>query len=77
MIYDFFVNLVLAPIILLIGILGNLLALLVLSNKKIKKIGPVLFYRLLFITDSAFLITIVILYLQTGFSFDNLNLNKK
>ena len=60
--------------ILLIGILGNLLDLLVLSNKKK---GQDLFNRLLTDSDSAFLITIVILYLQTGFSFDNLNFNKK
>ena len=49
---NFFVNYLLAPIILLIGLIGNVMGMIVISRKELKKIGPVLIFMFLFIFDS-------------------------
>jgi len=51
----FFLNYVLAPIIFKVGHVGNLFGLIVIGRKKLDKIGPVLIYKFLFITDSIYL----------------------
>ncbi len=52
MVLNFFTNYLLAPIILVVGLIGNLMGIIVISRKELKKIGPVLVYMLLFIFDS-------------------------
>jgi hypothetical protein len=52
---NFFLKYVLAPIILIVGHVGNLFGLIVIGRKKLDKIGPVLIYKLLFISDSIYL----------------------
>jgi hypothetical protein len=43
------------PIIVLIGIFGNIMGFIVVSRKKMEKIGPVLIFKLLFISDTIYL----------------------
>ena len=52
---NFFLKYILAPIILIVGHVGNLFGLVVIGRKKLDKIGPVLIYKLLFISDSIYL----------------------
>jgi hypothetical protein len=55
MVLNFFTNYLLAPIIFVVGLLGNIMGIIVISRKELKKIGPVLIYMFLFIFDSLFL----------------------
>ena len=55
MVLNFFPNYLLSPIILVVGLLGNLMGIIVISRKELKKIGPVLVYMFLFIFDSLYL----------------------
>jgi hypothetical protein len=55
MVLNFFSNYLLSPIILVVGLLGNLMGIIVISRKELKKIGPVLVYIFLFIFDSLYL----------------------
>jgi hypothetical protein len=52
---DFFTNYILPPMIVIFGFIGNTLGLIVVSKKELKKIGPVLIYKFLFISDSIYL----------------------
>jgi len=52
---DFFTNYILPPVIVIFGFIGNTLGLIVVSKKELKKIGPVLIYKFLFISDSIYL----------------------
>jgi hypothetical protein len=52
MVLNFFTNYLLAPIILVVGLLGNQMGIIVISRKELKKIGPVLIYMFLFISDN-------------------------
>ena len=52
MVLNFFTNYLLAPIILVVGLLGNIMGIIVVSRKELKKIGPVLIYMFLLIFDS-------------------------
>jgi len=47
-----FANYLLVPIILVVGLLGNLMGIIVVSRKKLNKIGPILILIFLFIFDS-------------------------
>ena len=69
--YSFFVNLVMAPLVLVIGICGNMMGLIVIYRSKLKNIGPIFIYKFLFIADSIYLPQIVVSYLITGFNFDS------
>ena len=53
--WNFFVNNVLPLIVILLGLFGNTMSLIVLARKKLKAIGPVLIYNLLFISDTVYL----------------------
>jgi len=68
--YTFFVNLIMAPLVLVVGISGNIAGLIVINRKKLKNIGPIHIYKFLFIADSIYLPQIVVSYMVTGFSFD-------
>jgi hypothetical protein len=52
---DFFTNYILPPVILLLGLFGNIMGIVVFSRKNLKKSGPVLIYKFLFISDSIYL----------------------
>jgi hypothetical protein len=56
---DFFTNYILPPMIAIFGFIGNTLGLIVVSKKDLKKIGPVLIYKFLFISDSIYLSIII------------------
>ena len=69
MVLNFFTNFLLAPIVLVVGLIGNLMGIIVISRKELKKIGPVLVYMLLFIFDTlnlgiySFIFTKIVNYL--------------
>jgi hypothetical protein len=69
MVLNFFTNDLLAPIVLVVGLLGNLMGIIVISRKELKKIGPVLIYMFLFIFDTlnlgiySFIFTKIVNYL--------------
>jgi hypothetical protein len=71
--FEYFVNIIFPPLILLFGLFGNIIGLVVLSRKNLTKIGPVHVYRLLLTIDSVFLNLVVQKYLQFGF---NIPVNK-
>ena len=52
MVLNFFANYLLAPIILVVGLLGNLMSIIVISRKELNKIGPILIFIFLFILDT-------------------------
>ena len=61
---EFIVYYVMGPVVFVVGMVGNLTALLVFFKGKLKNIGPVLIYKLLFISDAWYLLQIVLIYLQ-------------
>jgi hypothetical protein len=69
MVLNFFTKDLLAPIVLVVGLLGNLMGIIVISRKELKKIGPVLIYMFLFIFDTlnlgiySFIFTKIVNYL--------------
>ena len=64
------------PLILGLGLFGNLTALLVLFKGKLKKFGPVLIYKLLFIWDTFYIVQILRPFFQTVFNFNFVNLSR-
>jgi len=69
--FDFFIYHIVPIMILVLGLIGNLTGILILTkHKSLDQIGPVDSYRQLFLTDSISLALILINnYLKTGFSF--------
>lgn len=67
---EFWLNAVIPPLLLLMGLIGNFLGLRVLSSRKLEKIGPRRMYQLLFISDSFILIEILVNYLQYAYQID-------
>lgn len=66
---------ILAPFILFSGLAGNLMGFFILFRRQLNKIGPINIYRLLFITDTIYLMSIAPKYLEFGFGihFDNVS----
>ena len=56
---EYSVYFVIPSMIFVFGLFGNILGLVVLKCKKLKKIGPVYIYRFLFITDTVYLLSIL------------------
>ena len=68
---DFFVNYLFAPMVLAVGLIGNSLGISVLiKSKKLNKIGPILIYKFLFISDTFYMLQIMVNYFGYGFSLD-------
>jgi hypothetical protein len=69
---DFFVYYIFAPIVLAIGLTGNSLGLAVFmkSSKELNKNGPILIYKFLFLSDTFYLLQIIIDYFGHGFDLD-------
>ena len=65
--FDIFVYYLMAPIIFILGLFGNIIGFKVLQRKKMEKIGPLLIYRCMFVIDSMFLMGIFIFYFDKGF----------
>ena len=63
----FFVYYLIAPIIFVIGIIGNTMGICVLLRKNLKKIGPRNMYIYLLVSDWIVLLFIVINYFAYGF----------
>ena len=68
--FSYFVSFLMAPLVLSLGLIGNLTALVILFKGKFKKIGPVLIYKLLFIFDTFCIFQILQPYLQMSFNLD-------
>jgi len=64
------------PLVLSIGLLGNITALVVFFKANLKKIGPTLIYKLMFIWDTIYIILILVTYFQYPFSLDLTILSK-
>ena len=43
------------PIIILFGLFGDIMGLIVVSRKKMKKLGPILIFKCLFISNNIYL----------------------
>ena len=59
---ELFVYYVLPIVILAVGLFGNIAGLIVLSDKKMEKLGPLFTYRLLFVFDTLFLFSGILVY---------------
>ena len=51
---DFFSTYILAPLIFTLGLFLNAIGIKVFGRKKLNKIGPVIVYKFLFISDSLY-----------------------
>lgn len=68
--FEFFAYYLMVPIIFIIGSIGNILGLIVLSNKNIKsKFSPIEMYKFLFISNSVILVLMIEDYFNTTFKF--------
>jgi hypothetical protein len=67
---DNFSTMILTPIIIILGLFGNLFGLIVISKKKLKKIGPQIIYITLFLFDLINLALIFKPYIQYEFNKD-------
>ncbi len=70
MMISYFVIYLMAPLIFIFGLVGNLLGLLVLLRKNLAKIGPRIMYRFLLIMDIINLLSIFVNYLNSAFNFN-------
>ena len=68
--FQFFLNYIFPLFIFLIGWLGNIFSLIVLSNKELKKIGPKIIYQYLFIFDSIVLLYVITINLQLAYNLN-------
>ncbi len=68
--FEYFVIYLMAPLILIFGLVGNLTALAVFFKGKLKKIGPVLIYKFLFVMDNVYICQILNAYLSYAFNLN-------
>jgi len=68
--YEYFAAYLMAPIILCIGLFGNLTALVVFFKGNLRKIGPLLIYKLMFIWDTYYINQIIPFYLAKAINLD-------
>lgn len=74
--FYFFIYYLLSPLVVIFGLCGNLLALAVLNRKVMRKIGPVLMHKVLFIFDSLYLVFFIQSYLSRGFGINFLQFSR-
>jgi len=67
---DTFSAIIFAPILIIFGLFGNLFGLIVISKKKLKKIGPQTSYIAMFIFDWINFVTIFKPFLQYGLNIN-------
>ena len=68
--FRYFVKYIFPVFVLTFGLIGNTLGIKVLSNKDMKNIGPKRMYIYLFLSDSFFLVQIIVTYLQYGYGLN-------
>lgn len=68
--FEYFVRYICAPSILVLGLMGNLFSLIVLSNKKFNKIGPRYMLKYLFAMDTIYLVQIMFNYMTFAYNMD-------
>lgn len=66
----FIINFVLPPFVLITGLIGNLFGYVIISRKKLAKIGPVKIYKYLYAIDSFYLIQIVASSLEYSYGLN-------
>ena len=66
--FQFFINFIFPIAVLVIGMFGNLLGLIVLARKHLKQIGPRHVYIYLFISDTCYIVQIIITFLYYAFN---------
>lgn len=71
-----YIYLLLIPIILLVGLIGNITGLFVIKRKRLKKIGPRNIYLYLFCMDTMYLIQIIMPFLLFAFNIDMSTFNQ-
>ena len=62
-------------LIFLFGTVGNILGCIVIWSPKLANIGPQITYKFLFITDTLYLMQIIVTYLQFGFDIYLVNIS--
>lgn len=67
--FQIFIKFILPPIILFLGLIGNSIGFIVLLNKKLRKLGPLIIYKYLLLIDSLYLIQIVVTYFELTFGY--------
>lgn len=67
--FQIFIKFILPPIILFLGLIGNSIGFVVLLNKKLRKLGPLIIYKYLLLIDSLYLIQIVVTYFELTFGY--------
>jgi len=68
--FEYFTYYIFPPVILVIGLVGNFLGFKVMQRPKMLEIGPRNTYKYLFISDTIFLVQIIVTYLQLSFNID-------
>ena len=74
--YQFFVYYLMGPLVFLTGMVGNIIAIIILSRRSMTKLGPKNIYLYLFICDSIFLSFIIVNYFDFGYDYDLTVLSK-
>ena len=73
---SYFVIHLMAPIVFIIGLVGNVVGFLVMLRKNLAKIGPRIMYRFLLMMDIINLLSIIVVYLKSVFNIDLLIMSK-
>jgi hypothetical protein len=66
---SYFIIYLMAPLIFIFGLIGNILGFIVLLRKNLIKIGPRIMYKMLFLMDIVVL-SIIVTYLSSAFNYD-------
>ncbi len=67
---SYFIIYLMAPLIFIFGLIGNILGFIVLLRKNLIKIGPRIMYKMLFLMDVVVLLSIIVTYLSSAFNYD-------
>ena len=68
--YEYFIVYLMPPMILCIGLFGNLTALVVFFKGNLRKMGPTLIYKLMFIWDTYYINQILPFYMSKAIGLD-------
>ena len=64
---EFFIYYIFPIIVLVLGLIGNNLGIAVVLRKRLKSIGPTHIYCYMFLADTAYLVQIIISYLNSAY----------
>jgi len=56
--------------VLFLGLIGNIFGLITVSNQKVEKIGPINILKLLFVSDTLYLLQIIMNFIISGLGID-------